>query len=414
MAKKDYAWLDGATLDEHTRRKHKVLRDYFSQYIAVRCQLPQMERFRLAVVDGFSGGGRYKGGEPGSPVILIEELRAAFDAVNTHRKTQGLGEVEIECLFVFNDESQAAIELLKTHVAPLLAEIRSSRPKLHLRVEYFTDTFERSYPAMKALVERGRFRSALFNLDQCGHAHVDRRTLVDIMRSFPSPEIFYTFAIEALIAFLEKDASQLGRFGLSNGQLADLRQPMSKQTWLGLAERIVFEAFQGCAPFNSPFSIHNPDGWRYWLIHFANSHRARQVYNNVLHKSGASQAHYGRSGLNMLSYNPKQEGALYLFDVTGRQLAKDQLMEDIPRVISDSGNAITVADFYEGIYNATAAHTDDIHSAIIENPDLQVVTEAGGERRKSNTIIVSDVIRLKVQRSFFPIFLAGADKIGDD
>lgn len=413
MTKKDYAWADGATLDDHTRQKHKVLREYFFQYIAVRCQLPQMERFRLAVVDGFSGGGRYKGGEPGSPIILIEELRSAFDAINTHRKAQGLGEIEIECLFVLNDESQAAIELLKTHVAPLQAEIRDTRPKLHLRFEYSIDTFERSYPAMKALVERGRFRSALFNLDQCGHAHVERRTLVDIMRSFPAAEIFYTFAIQALIAFLEKDASQLGRFDLSKGQLADLQQPMSKQDWLGLAERVVFEAFQGVAPFNSPFSIHNPEGWRYWLIHFANSHRARQVYNNVLHQTGASQAHFGRSGLNMLSYNPNEEGALYLFDVTGRQVAKDQLMEDIPRVISDSGNAILVAEFYEGIYNTTAAHTDDIHSAIIENPDLQVVTEAGGERRKANTIAVSDVIKLKVQRSLFPMFRVKDNKGGE-
>ena len=58
---------------------------------------------------------------------------------------------------------------------------------------------------------------------------------------------------------------------------------MTRNEWLGTAERTVFDAFRLCAPYVSPFSINNPDGWRYWLIHFANTYRARQVYNNILH-----------------------------------------------------------------------------------------------------------------------------------
>ena len=54
-----------------------------------------------------------------------------------------------------------------------------------------------------------------------------------------------------------------------------------------------------------------------------------------------------------------------------------------------------------GIYNATPAHMLDIHSVMIENPDLQVITEDGGERRKANTIKASDTLRMKQQRSFF-------------
>jgi hypothetical protein len=76
----------------------------------------------------------------------------------------------------------------------------------------------------------------------------------------------------------------------------------------------------------------------------------------------------------------------------------------IPRFVSEFVDAIEVGTFYESIYNATPAHTDDIHSAIIDNPDIEVITEAGGERRKANTIIASDIIRIKTQRSFFPMF----------
>jgi hypothetical protein len=178
---------------------------------------------------------------------------------------------------------------------------------------------------------------------------------------------------------------------------------MSRNSWLGAAEKLVFEAFKGGAPFVSPFSINNPDGWRYWLIHFANSYRARQVYNNVLHDNASSQAHFGRSGLNMLAYDPEHEnGSLYLFDVSGREAAKRQLLDDIPRLVTDLGDAVGVEAFYEEIYNATPAHADDVHTAIIENPDLEVITSMGGVRRKANTITVGDTIRMKMQKSFFP------------
>ncbi len=65
MVAKKYKWADGATLEDHSRRKHKILREYFYQYLVVRCQIPQQAKFRLAVIDGFAGGGRYKCGSAG-------------------------------------------------------------------------------------------------------------------------------------------------------------------------------------------------------------------------------------------------------------------------------------------------------------------------------------------------------------
>ena len=96
---------------------------------------------------------------------------------------------------------------------------------------------------------------------------------------------------------------------------------------------------------------------------------------------------------------------MYLFDDGGRASAKGQLLDDIPRLVTEAGDAISVIEFYESIYNVTPAHADDVHAAIIENPDLEIITQAGGERRKANTITVTDVIKLKNQRSFFPMFI---------
>jgi three-Cys-motif partner protein len=411
MVKKRYEWADGAKLEEHSRRKHKIIREYVFDYLTVRCKLPQQERFRLAIVDGFAGGGRYQCGTAGSPLIFIEELKRAVEAVNTHRAAQGLGMIEVECLLVFNDASRDAIEILKSHVAPMQAEIKQTCPKLHLRVEYLNELFEAAYPKIKGFLEQGRYRSVLFNLDQCGDSHVEQDTILDIMRSYPAAEIFYTFMISSLLTFLQKNQpeqlkARLSHLGLTSTDIGALNGLMSKNDWLGTAEKIVFDTFRLCAPYVSPFSINNPGGWRYWLIHFANAYRARQVYNNILHENASLQAHFGRSGLNMLSYDPRHdEGTLYLFDENGRSSAKDQLLGDIPRLVMESGDAMSVMDFYGSIYNITPAHAEDIHAAIIENPDLQVITPAGGERRKANMIGVNDIIKVKTQRSFFPMFL---------
>jgi three-Cys-motif partner protein len=417
MVEKRYAWANGAILEDHSRRKHKILREYLFNYLAVRCQLPQQSRFRLAIIDGFAGGGRYVCGAAGSPIIFLEELNNAVQAVNLQRAAQKFGTIEVECLLILNDDDREVIEVLKGNVTPLHAAIKQAVPALHLRIQYLNQTFENVYPMVKRLLTDGRYRNVLFNLDQCGHSHVERKTLTDIMRSFPSAEVFYTFAIEALISFLRKSepaylASQLAHIGLGRNDLKNLEGLISRKEWLGAAERVVFEAFRTCAPFVSPFSINNPDGWRYWLIHFANSYRARQVYNNILHNNSSAQAHFGRSGLNMLAYSPEHEGGLlYLFDDPDRQVAKAQLYDDIPRLVSESGDAIDMATFYSSIYNITPAHADDIHEAIIDNPDFEVITPTGGKRRKASGIAVNDFIKLNKQTSFFPMFLGSAAKI---
>jgi hypothetical protein len=87
-------------------------------------------------------------------LIFIEELKRATEAVNTHRAAQGLNAIEVECLLVFNDASRDAIELLKTHVAPLQADIVATCPKLHLRVEYLNEFFETAYPKIKRFLSK--------------------------------------------------------------------------------------------------------------------------------------------------------------------------------------------------------------------------------------------------------------------
>lgn len=415
MAKKEYDWLNGAQLLEHTRRKLKILDDYLFNYLTIRCQLPAQQKFRLCIVDGFAGGGRYKCGTAGSPIVFIEGVERALNTINIGRAAQGLSAIELECLLIFNDFDKDVVELLKTNCASVVAAAKTNTPKLHIQTIYMEQPFEVAYPNIKAMIAQGRYRNVLFNLDQCGVSQIHMDTILDIMNVSPSVEIFYTFMISSLLTYLTKNnpqklAGQLSALNVSPVEQSKLHGGKSNDAWMGLAERLVFENFHRFARFVSPFSINNPDGWRYWLIHFSNSYRERQAYNMVLHDNASAQAHYGRSGLNMLSYDPRDEGAAYLFDTSGRQIARDQLMNDIPRLVSDQGDAISVEAFYEGIYNITPAHRDDIHTAIGDNSDLEVFTPGGGKRQKATTISAGDTIRLKTQRSLFPMFLTPKPK----
>ncbi|MEZ5814396.1 MAG: three-Cys-motif partner protein TcmP [Alphaproteobacteria bacterium] len=337
-----------------------------------------------------------------------------FSEINLERVTQGMRPISMECLFIFNDFKASAIEQLKQNVAPIHAEINDSIESLFIDVDYHSKAFNELYPEIKTRIQALRFGNVLFNLDQGGYKDVDDNIIADIMNTWKSAEVFLTFMIKALLTYLSPDQEK-NRSLLNNPELISKiyqmlesnDNVMSKNEFLGNAEKIVFDNFKRFAPIVSPFSIHNPDGWQYWLIHFANSYRARQVYNDVLHENSTMQAHFGRSGLRMLSYDPSHEGNLYLFDESSRTKAKNELHDDIPRMISDHGDALDVMSFYNASYNETAAHSDDIHEMIIENPDVEVITQSGGERRVPNTIRPDDILRLRDQKSFFPMFIKG-------
>lgn len=407
MTEKPYQWKDGATLEEHSKRKHKILGEYFRRYLRERCKNPISRRFRLALVDGFAGGGLYADGSPGSPIIFADTLLKSVAGINIERAASGMPTVQIDCLMILNDADPDAIVSLREAIAPFVAASLQPDTNVELDVEFHQGQFEALVDGFSNRIESGRYRNAIYNLDQCGHSRVNRSTITKLVRSERSVEVFLTYAIESLITFLNKQdpdivRSRLDHLDMGGSSIDFSDEVLSKAEWLGAAERIAFDHFGRCAPFVTPFSIHNPTGWRYWFMHFANSYRARQVYNDVLHDNSSEQAHFGRSGLRMLAYDPDHDsGSLYLFDTDARESARRELPEDIPRLVSQGGDTIGISEFYRGIYNETPAHSDDIHTAIFDNPDLEVITPSGNQRRHPHTISLEDTLRLKKQLSFY-------------
>ncbi|MET0110441.1 MAG: three-Cys-motif partner protein TcmP [Candidatus Thiodiazotropha sp.] len=408
MVSKTYDWEHGAKLEDHTRKKHEILKRYFREYLLTRCKMPQQEKFRIAIVDGFCGAGLYECGSLGSPLLFVDGLLRATIEINIERHKQGMKPIVVEGLLIFNDNEPNVIELLKRNLAPHLLEVDAFE-HLEIEINFYTDEFESIYPQIKQRLSTARCRNVFFNLDQCGYSQVTSSILRDIISSWNSAEILFTFMIESMLTFLSPNNStnnvpvEPAMREKINSLLKDRDNLIGKKDWLAKAEQIAFAFLKGCATYVSPFSINNPSGWQYWLMHFATSYRARQVYNDVIHQCDA-QAHFGRTGLNMLSYDPTHEGQLYLFNTDSRQAAKDALYDDIPRFVAESGDAISMHDFYAAAYSETPAHSEDIHEMIMENTDIEVITEMGGTRRKANTIKPTDTLKMKDQKSFIFMF----------
>lgn len=404
MVKKSYDWQDNqAKLETHSRKKHEILKKYFKQYLATRCQNPHQEKFKLAIVDGFCGAGTYKCGSYGSPLIFVDCLIESTVEICAYRQSQNFRMLVIECELHLNDSDTNAVEILKKNLSPLIVRAREICPQLMLNIHFSSSLFKDFYPDVVTRIHKFKTHNVIFNLDQCGYSHVTAEIIRDIMGRWRSAEVLLTFMIDSLLTYLSPRKNQSSvPLAPEIQEKVDLlindESLFSKKHWLGEAEKIVFRYLQSCAIYVTPFSINNPDGWRYWLMHFANAPRARQVFNDILHQDGALQAHFGKPGLNMLSYDPQYEGQLYLFDEDSRKAAIASLAEDIPRLVSENGNEITMSVFYEKAYRETPAHSDDIHQAMLESAELEIYTETGGKRRTAKSIKKTDILRLNKQR----------------
>ena len=408
MSTKHYEWAaeGGAELAEHSERKHKILRKYVRRYLLERCKNPLSRGLKLLLVDGFAGGGVYSDGAPGSPVILLRTLYETVGEINARRVESDYPALAVKCTLLLNDIDADAVGLLQQRVADAKRDLPDDAG-VALEVVYRTVPFETLAPDIARMVEAGKFSNVLLNLDQCAYNAVHRTTLARLIQMTRSVEILYTVGIQTLISFLsindpERVAKALRFLDLDPAKQIIGPETIARTQFLGTMERLVFETLEGCAPFVSPFSIHNPKGWRYWLIHMASVDRARQVYNDVLHDNCSQQAHYGRAGLRMLQFDPSHgENSLYLFDQSAREEARDQLPEDLARLIRGYGHEqIGVGALWRDVYKQTPAHSDDIHAAIMLHPDVQVFTPRGGERRVATSIQRDDVVRLAPQRSF--------------
>lgn len=122
-------------LKRHTVAKHQILRWYLDAWLAILGS-GTYAKHHLVLIDGFAGPGRYRGGEKGSPLIML-------DAYLEHS-----ADISAHCHFYFIEEHQARAQNLRD-------EATAYNLPTTCDVEVIGGSFDEEFPS---LVDRLRER----------------------------------------------------------------------------------------------------------------------------------------------------------------------------------------------------------------------------------------------------------------
>jgi three-Cys-motif partner protein len=239
-------------IEPHTLAKHEILRRYLGAWFPI---LGTYNR-RIVYIDGFCGPGQYKGGEPGSPIIALQE------AINHKQRLAG-----IEVSFLFLDERLDRI----SHLENQIGQIQIPRNYLiHTKAGQFDLEFRK---LLDDLDDKGLQIAPTFAfIDPFGFKglpfEVIRRLLVN-----PKTEIFVTVMLDPINRFLEHPDPQTKQhivelFG-TDEVLRIAQEPAGRIAKLRLLYQ---EQLKHCARFVRFFEMRNRDGRTIYDLFFAGNH----------------------------------------------------------------------------------------------------------------------------------------------
>lgn len=111
----------------HTAAKHELVRGYLKAWLSI---MGRSDNTAVLIVDGFAGPGRHTGGEPGSPLVILETFL-------NHRDRAAWGETKFTFAFIEKDRSR--FDALETELAaitmPPNASIQVFQGEFHAEIE---------------------------------------------------------------------------------------------------------------------------------------------------------------------------------------------------------------------------------------------------------------------------------------
>lgn len=416
MPKKNgYDWSDLSAppiLDDHSSVKHEIICDYLRRYISVFTKNPIIDNFKINIIDGFAGGGRYRSPVsseiiPGSPLLLMQTLQSSEAEVNANGRRKPF---VLDATYYFVEIDKRAIEQLRF----ALSESEFPVEKVHVLHGDFLKLLPKICTDIKSRSKKPR---NIFILDQYGYKDVPPHVLRSLFETFPAgTEVILTFSTDSLINYMSNKsgiAKTLKRLDL-DGILKhpDLQDAIEiKQSRL-LIEQLLYSEIQSqCgASFYTPFFIVSRKSNRaYWLIHLSSHPTAR---NEMLLTHWGSQnafEHHGAEGLNMmLGYDPTFEAVKdqrvfdFVFDDNADKRVLNALTEEIPKFLSSS-ELFTVQDLIFKTCNNSPATLSQYKSALFglqQTKALKILTANGNVRRSPSSISFEDQLLVTNQLYF--------------
>lgn len=238
--------------DDHTIAKHAILRGYLDAWFGILGST----HGRVVYVDGFSGPGKYAGGEPGSPVIALEAAKA-----HTTR-------FKNEVVFLFSDERADRIEHLRAELAQL--ELPSTF-SIYAEVGRFDEFFTAQLDQLDA--EGDRLAPTFVFMDPFGFSGVPFELVSRILRN-PHCEVFITFMVNAVQRFLDHPADAIREEIIRLLGSAEAPGVLASAGNRVEAVRSLYQKqLEAEAAFVRSFEIRDSPGHILYYLFFASNHR---------------------------------------------------------------------------------------------------------------------------------------------
>lgn len=160
--------------DKETKLKLEIFRGYIREWLPVF--LARGIYKKISLYDFFAGPGRDVKGEKGSPLIIIEEIKAYFSSPSTPKGQ------DIEINLYFNDDVKSKYLKLKKAVE----EVTSKYFKIEVDNKDFSVAFKKKFHAINAADTAN-----LVILDQCGLKHITQDVFTKLMNCRAADILFF-------------------------------------------------------------------------------------------------------------------------------------------------------------------------------------------------------------------------------
>ena len=396
-------------LPEHSKAKLAVLRRYLRAYFDRLGTNPARDEFRLDLVDGFAGGGIFQDGntiESGTPLIMLEETKAAQDRLNRNR----IKPLHFDCKMHFVDVNPDHTDHLRKVLADRGYQVHSEEICIHN--EPFEDVADDIIADI--LHRQPRVGRTIFLLDQTGFSQVALALVARIFSKLPTAEVILTFASDALLNHLA-DRPQLvnavATVELTQSRIQDLIQLRNGDGGRALSQRVLREHIRNAtgATYDTPFFIRPKQSRRaLWFIHLSRHPTARDVMLQCHWDSFNTFEHYGSGSFDMLGWDALNTGTLPLFrfeELDAKQM-QDQLLNSMPAELYAlaAENPITVDVVRHMLANKTAARFSDLDRTILalaEEREFDILNPDGKARSRTLTRLgPTDLISVPKMRLF--------------
>ena len=401
-----YDWNNGPpVLENHSRCKHEIIRDYLVRYMCVLARgslrFPN-KKFNLTIVDGFAGGGQYSYKNKivdGSPLVILKAAEEATIHINSERETRVRDSLNMNVDFFFVEKERKSADFLRDTIK----NEGYSDGRTHVLHGAFGTHLPKIINFIKAK-SHGKAGRAIFILDQYGYSQVLFDQLRQIMTSLKS-EVILTFAVDSLVAYLsEKGKSTLKGTGFTDADIAQIHRQDNPDKCRGMIQQVLSKHILDMGFSFTPFCIYGDKShWGYWLVHLSSHYRARDEMMNVHWDKGNTLVHYGGAGMDMFGYRSKSDenyteqsllGDEFRFDSHANERVLKDLRQELPEFIYQKGE-IRHCDLLKEVFNHTPANREKINKVLWEGVESK---ELSVPRRDVRNIKDSDVIKFAPQR----------------